>query len=305
MAKLNRSGSRLEYSTYLGGSLPDYGLGIAVDAAGGAHVTGTTASSEFPTTPGAFDASHNGGVFDAFVTKLSVGPGAPAMLTLSPKADANQVGTEHCVSAGVDDAAGNPSPDVAVRFSISGSVHTSGSVTTGQDGKATFCYRGPDLPGADAIAAFADTDADQAHDQDEPSDGATKVWTLPVSTPLCKVTGGGLITARNGDRATFAGNAESDADHHSDGQQSYRDHGPAEPIQVRSIEILGLTCNAERTRATIFGRATINDQGSHAFRIDVQDLAEPGRRTDTYRILVENGYDSGEAALEGGNVQVH
>jgi hypothetical protein len=38
--------------------------------------------------------------------------------------------------------------------------------------------------------------------------------------------------------------------------------------------------------------------------IEVKDLGEPGRR-DTYRIILSNGYDSGEHTLEGGNIQIH
>jgi Abnormal spindle-like microcephaly-assoc'd, ASPM-SPD-2-Hydin len=52
-----------------------------VDASGNAHVSGLTGSSDFPTTPGAFQMTF-GGVSDAFVTKLSFPP-APA-LALSP-----------------------------------------------------------------------------------------------------------------------------------------------------------------------------------------------------------------------------
>ena len=37
------------------------GDGIAVDAAGNAYVTGPTSSADFPTTPGAFDTTFNGG----------------------------------------------------------------------------------------------------------------------------------------------------------------------------------------------------------------------------------------------------
>ncbi|KFI37863.1 hypothetical protein HY02_02020 [Peptococcaceae bacterium SCADC1_2_3] len=60
----------LLYSTYLGGSDLGYGYGITVDGSGNAYVTGWTESTNFPTTSGAFDQSHNGGD-DAFVTKLN------------------------------------------------------------------------------------------------------------------------------------------------------------------------------------------------------------------------------------------
>jgi glucose/arabinose dehydrogenase/photosystem II stability/assembly factor-like uncharacterized protein len=46
--KLNPAGSALVYSTYLGGSGGDEGRGIAVDAAGRAHIAGTTYSNDFP-----------------------------------------------------------------------------------------------------------------------------------------------------------------------------------------------------------------------------------------------------------------
>jgi len=70
VTKLNASGSALVYSTYLGGASSDVGNGIAVDTRGRAYVAGQTGSADFPTTPGAFDTSFNGGG-DAFVTKLS------------------------------------------------------------------------------------------------------------------------------------------------------------------------------------------------------------------------------------------
>jgi photosystem II stability/assembly factor-like uncharacterized protein len=59
VAKLDASGS-LIYSTYLGGSVNDVAYGIAVDAAGAAYVTGAEGSTDFPSTPGAFN---RGGVF--------------------------------------------------------------------------------------------------------------------------------------------------------------------------------------------------------------------------------------------------
>ncbi len=68
VTKFSDVGNVLVYSTYLGGSANDVGGGIAVDAAGSAHVTGYTMSSNFP-MQNAYDGSHNGG-WDAFVTKF-------------------------------------------------------------------------------------------------------------------------------------------------------------------------------------------------------------------------------------------
>ncbi len=70
ITKLNRGGSALEYSTYLGGSENDTGNGIAVDSSGNAYVTGQTASLDFPTTAGALQNSLPI-PWSAFVTKLN------------------------------------------------------------------------------------------------------------------------------------------------------------------------------------------------------------------------------------------
>jgi hypothetical protein len=77
VTKLNASGSALLYSTYLGGSLGDSPVSIAVDSSGNSYVTGATFSTDFPTTPGAVETSfdfNNLGVdflVDTFVTKLN------------------------------------------------------------------------------------------------------------------------------------------------------------------------------------------------------------------------------------------
>jgi hypothetical protein len=49
VTKLSNSGSSLVYSTYLGGSINDWGFSIAVDASGAAYITGDTYSTDFPT----------------------------------------------------------------------------------------------------------------------------------------------------------------------------------------------------------------------------------------------------------------
>jgi len=52
--KLNRTGTALVYSTYLGGTSTEYPFGIAVDSAGEAFEVGNTGSANFPVTAGAF-----------------------------------------------------------------------------------------------------------------------------------------------------------------------------------------------------------------------------------------------------------
>ncbi len=71
VAKVNASGTALEYCGYIGGSGNDYGYGIAVDLLGNAYVTGYTSSREgsFPAKTGP-DLTHNG-LFDVFVAKVN------------------------------------------------------------------------------------------------------------------------------------------------------------------------------------------------------------------------------------------
>ena len=69
VAKLNSAGSALIFSTYLGGTGSDLGLGIAVDTSGVAYVTGSTASTNFPTA-NPFQSMYRGGT-DAFVSKIT------------------------------------------------------------------------------------------------------------------------------------------------------------------------------------------------------------------------------------------
>jgi Big-like domain-containing protein len=234
-------------------------------------------------------------------TPCSAGP--PATLTLTGDA-VNPVDTEHCVTATVRDASGAPVPDVTVEFTVTGSVNTSGSETTDANGEAVFCYMGPALPGSDVITAFADTNNSGTPDPGEPFDVITKTWVPPTTTPGCEImiTNGGWIIADNGDRGIFGGNAKADEDGDTTGNEVYEDKGPAEPFKLHG-DVLTVVCDPDSTRATIFGEATIDGTGSHPYRIDVQDLGEPGKGRDRYRMRVD-AYDSGEHTLQAGNVNI-
>ncbi|MEG2896060.1 MAG: SBBP repeat-containing protein, partial [Niameybacter sp.] len=69
LAKFDASGTKLLYSTYIGGSGDDSPYGMAVDGLGNVYITGATTSTDFPTTIGAYDKTY-GGNEDAFILKF-------------------------------------------------------------------------------------------------------------------------------------------------------------------------------------------------------------------------------------------
>lgn len=75
VAELNQDASALLFGTYFGGSGDEYhaetyrwtGLELTSH---GVVIAGPTASTDLPTTAGAYDVSFNGGEFDGFLTWL-------------------------------------------------------------------------------------------------------------------------------------------------------------------------------------------------------------------------------------------
>ncbi len=70
ISKLNSNGSALIYSTFLGGSEKEAGISIAVDEEGCAYITGSTDSSDFPTTENVWSRNLRG-KNDIFITKIN------------------------------------------------------------------------------------------------------------------------------------------------------------------------------------------------------------------------------------------
>lgn len=113
VTKLSADGSKLIYSTYLGGQNDDIGSAIAVDANGNAYVTGSTSSANFPVSSDAFQTRFKGsggqsefpccGVpfegGDAFVTKLNPAGSAIVYSTLVG-GSYDEVGTSIALDSG-------------------------------------------------------------------------------------------------------------------------------------------------------------------------------------------------------------
>jgi hypothetical protein len=70
VTKLNSTGTGLIYSTYLGGNGDEYSYAIAIDDSDNAYITGSTWSTNYDITSGAFQTT-NAGDHDVFVTKLN------------------------------------------------------------------------------------------------------------------------------------------------------------------------------------------------------------------------------------------
>ncbi len=138
VTRLNPTGAGLVYSTYLGGSGNDAGFGIAVDALGNSYVTGQTESTNFPTTPGAFQPALGGG-FDGFVAKVS--PNTPSGNGVSVSAGSGVTVTFATVSSSGDTTATKSStgPTPPAGFSLGATSYYAITTTATFGPPVTIC----------------------------------------------------------------------------------------------------------------------------------------------------------------------
>jgi hypothetical protein len=238
----------------------------------------------------------NDGISDS-IDAFPFDPARGLLMALTPPTDTNAVGTQHCVTALVTGALDSPVPGVTVRFTVTGSVESSGSIVTDASGRAVFCYMGPTLPGADAIVAHADFDGDGIVDPPEPTSTATKSWLLPTAS-AGQVTGGGQTAAAAEVESIAFGFDTTSSEGGLKGNCNVVDRTAS--VHIKCIDVISLV--RSENSAMIFGNATINGVDT-TYRIDVLDMGEPGAGVDSFTIVTASGYSVG-GILNSGNVQV-
>jgi hypothetical protein len=119
-----------------------------------------------------------------------------------------------------------------------------------------------------------------------------------VPSTFGKVTGGGNISqTAGGSGVTFGFNAHS-TEKGLKGSGTIIDHNAG--IKVKILDVT--TFSIVGTHATFTGTAEVNGV-VEKYRIDVDDLGEPGTGLDTFKVVTDS-YGSG-GTLSGGNIQVH
>lgn len=111
------------------------------------------------------------------------------------------------------------------------------------------------------------------------------------------VTGGGWIVTPTG-QVSFGFNALKDSQGVK-GNCEVVDHATNTQIKCLTVNALVVT----GTHATFSGQATVDGVTTN-YRIDVDDLSEPGPGDDTFKIQTDSGYLA-SGILQGGNIQIH
>jgi hypothetical protein len=100
------------------------------------------------------------------------------------------------------------------------------------------------------------------------------------------------------DRVSFGFNAQSDGTT-TKGNCNVIDHDKRIHIKCDNVQALVVV----GTHATFFGKAD-QDGVTTNYRIDVDDLADPGAGMDTFKIQTDQGYVAG-GFLTAGNIEIH
>lgn len=188
IAKLNPQGTGLVYSTYIGGRRSaSAAKAIAVDAAGNAYVAGTTNSSTYPTTAGAYSAALAAG--GGFVTKLNAAGNALVYSTYLGGADVAALRVDASGNAYVAGRSGGglPTTPGALQGSYPSAAGSSGFVAKlNPTGTALAYSTFLGGSGADSITALAIDGSGNAY-----VTGHAQSTNFPIASPYQSTSRGG------------------------------------------------------------------------------------------------------------------
>jgi RHS repeat-associated protein len=221
VVEINPAGNTVTYASYLGGSSTDVGNGIGVDVNSNAYVVGDTNSTNFPTAGAAAQASNAGG-YDAFISKISVLPPRPQIVSITT--DTGKSSTDQITNDTTLLLNGIAAPNSSATLYRKG-VGLLGTASVSAGGTFSYNYTGTTL--AEGVASFYPTDSAGGHTSDPSADFLVTVdltpptinLSVPASTyskgPQVQVTASDLNGLPNGTTVTL------DLTHNSTTTSSY------------------------------------------------------------------------------------
>jgi len=335
VVKLDPTGSALIYSTFLGGSGDDIAYGIALDSSGNAYVVGATASTDFPTTPGAFQTTFGGGETDAFVTKVNPLGSALVYSTYLGGSDRDEgygiavdgLPSPNAYLTGATRSTDFPVIPGAIQPAFAGGTGFDVFVTKLDPTGSALIYStylgGPDVDYGKAIAvdalpnpnAYVTGTTASTTFPTTPGAFQTSFGGGPPGSPYdafvaqvteatvpggpftTRVTGGGTINVAGG-IGNFHFIVQRQTDGTLSGRLQYVNH--ATGAQVQSVIYTSLVIAGNT--ATFDGTCTLNGAPC-TFRVETMDNGEPGT-TDTFTISYPFPAPTDGGTLRSGNILI-
>lgn len=303
--KLNLAGTALLLDQTLGGTGDETNPGLAVAPLGTFFVVTESNSTDFPTTPNAFDPTRESGDEDDFtVTRFS-----ELFVEITPPSGPAAPGTLQCFLAEVRDEFGQPVGGVVVSFILSGAGTDDqvSTVTTDESGSAQFCYT-PNVSGTATVTVCVDSDNDGVCDPGEAFATVTLVVGTPTST-RGQANGNGKVQANGGQGFFDFGVAVRRDGARPTGYLTFRIPSTGfigRANRANQITSLVLDKDGIPYRGSIYGKLQTNQYGLVDFRADIQDFRRSGQGRDTFAITIfadADGDGDTEALTFGGPLQ--